>query len=288
MARLTQLAVVITLSLLNILGAQLVLAAEDGPGSASILTAEVGRLNNESLFWGPYKSNLYFGVRSRSPKSLWTGLMWSRVDNYQDVQQGFRYTCEQHEGLHGYGWDEYDARTGGVQSIHDEGNQIDITTSFVKVPGGANGGSWAARIKGVPREGAPADLKTMIHYYIAQEGTEGEIAFAGEGSPAGSDGDVTFAGTSPELGKYKLVVTKGEGKHPSSSHDLADKRHPDLTTVRSLTVPDEIQWQGKGVVFNLIQESVKYVQENYEMNEPPPAYLTYQIENKPGEGNNHD
>ncbi|KAK1453828.1 mannosyl oligosaccharide glucosidase [Colletotrichum melonis] len=287
MARITQLAVFLTLSLFNIFGAQLALAAEDGPGSASILTSEVGRLNNESLFWGPYKSNLYFGVRNRSPKSLWTGLMWSRVDNYQDVQQGFRYTCEQHEGLRGYGWDEYDARKGGIQSIHDEGNQIDITTSFVKVPGGANGGSWAARIKGVPREGAPADLKTMIHYYIAEDNSEAELAFSGENDPAGFDGDVAFGGSSQELGKYKLVITKGEGKHPSSSHDLSEKRHPDRTTVRSLTVPEEHQWQGKGVVFNLIQESVKFVQENYEMNEPPPAYLTYQIENKPGEGNTH-
>lgn len=92
MARITQLAVFLTLSLFNIFGAQLALAAEDGPGSASILTSEVGRLNNESLFWGPYKSNLYFGVRNRAPKSLWTGLMWSRVDNYQDVQQGTLYT----------------------------------------------------------------------------------------------------------------------------------------------------------------------------------------------------
>ncbi|KAK2002070.1 mannosyl oligosaccharide glucosidase [Colletotrichum falcatum] len=287
MARTTQLAVFITLSLFNIFGSQLVHAVDDGPGSASILTSEVGRLNNESLFWGPYKSNLYFGVRSRTPKSLWTGLMWSRVDSYQDVQQGFRYTCEQHEGLHGYGWDEYDARKGGVQSIHDEGNQIDIITSFVKVPGGANGGSWAARIRGVPREGAPADLKTMIHYYIAQEGTEGEIKFAGESDSPGYHGDVAFEGTSPELGKYKLVITKGEGKHPSSTHPLAEKKHPDLTTVRSLTVPEEVQWQAKGMVFNLIQESIKHVQENYEVKEPPPAYLLYQIDNKPDEGNSH-
>ena len=44
-------------------------------------------LSNESLLWGPYRPNLYFGVRARIPKSLTTGLMWARVDDYQSIQQ---------------------------------------------------------------------------------------------------------------------------------------------------------------------------------------------------------
>ena len=39
--------------------------------------------------------------------------------------------------MRGYGWDEYDARLGGKQTIYDEGNGIDITTTFVKIPGGS-------------------------------------------------------------------------------------------------------------------------------------------------------
>jgi mannosyl-oligosaccharide glucosidase len=57
---------------------------------ASILTSEVGRLNNQSLLWGPYKPNVYFGVRPRIPKSLWAGLMWVKVDNYEDLNSGTR------------------------------------------------------------------------------------------------------------------------------------------------------------------------------------------------------
>lgn len=60
-----------------------VAAIEDG---ASILTSEISRQNNQSLFWGPYKPNLYFGVRPRTPDGLWTGLMWGRVDTYNDIQ----------------------------------------------------------------------------------------------------------------------------------------------------------------------------------------------------------
>jgi hypothetical protein len=53
---------------------------------ASILINEIGRASNDSLMWGPYRPNLYFGVRPRLPKSFLGGLMWSKVDNYQDVQ----------------------------------------------------------------------------------------------------------------------------------------------------------------------------------------------------------
>lgn len=71
--------------------AALVLGASATEGGASsVLTTEIGRQNNQSLFWGPYKSNLYFGVRPRTPDALWTGLMWGRVDDYRDIQNGMR------------------------------------------------------------------------------------------------------------------------------------------------------------------------------------------------------
>ena len=44
--------------------------------------------SNSSLLWGPYRPNLYFGVRPRLPKSLLTGLLWSNVDDYKAFQKG--------------------------------------------------------------------------------------------------------------------------------------------------------------------------------------------------------
>lgn len=38
--------------------------------------------SNASLLWGPYRSNLYFGVRPRLPNSLVTGLLWLNADDY--------------------------------------------------------------------------------------------------------------------------------------------------------------------------------------------------------------
>ncbi|KAL2760850.1 glycoside hydrolase family 63 protein [Sodiomyces alcalophilus JCM 7366] len=295
MAQRRRLTVFLAFIFLHLNGLHLVLAAgeadgaessEAGPGPASILNSEVARLNNESLFWGPYKPNLYFGVQPRTPKALWTGLMWSKVENYQDVQKGFRYTCEQHE-IDGYGWEEYDARRGGIQSIHDEGNQIDITTSFVKVPAGAHGGSWAARIKGVPREGAPDDLKTMVHYYIAQEDPDAELLVENKDTGLGFEGDVIFQGRSENLGNYKLVVTAGEGGRPSNHHPLAEVRDGAFTTIRSLELPPELVWQARGIVYRQIQDSVKSLQNHHKLEEPLPPWVTYQLENSPGKGNVH-
>lgn len=126
---------------------------------------------DQSLLWGPYRPNLYFGIRPRLPQSLMTGLIWFSTANYQSVQsalaisvrkhntrvliaafQGSRHACEQDDKLDSYAWIQYDPREGGVQEIRDSENNVKITTEFLKVPGGSNGGSWAARIKGEPMD----------------------------------------------------------------------------------------------------------------------------------------
>lgn len=186
--------------------------------------------------------------------------------------------------MHGYGWDEYDARVGGVQSIHDLGNRIDITTTFVKVPGGAHGGSWAARIKGQLMPEAPKNTKTMLFYYIAQDG-EGDLEVDGEGTEFGFEDDVSFKGNSKALGDYSLVVTKGKGKNPTNGHELLKDRHGDKTIVLSAQVPAEVSWQGKPVVFKHLQEAVKFVQDNGEQGNPPPPWQVYRLGHHPAKGN---
>ncbi|KJR89943.1 mannosyl-oligosaccharide glucosidase [Sporothrix schenckii 1099-18] len=264
-------------------------------GDESALFSETARLNNDSLLWGPYRPNLYFGVRPRIPKSLVSGLMWGRADTYTDLQNHVRYTCEQNEGMEGYGWDEYDTRRGGAQTIHDTFNNIDITTSFVKVPGGAHGGSWGARIKGVPRPKAPTDdhpdasVKTMVVFYLAQEEDGSAIRVADvsgrDWDELGFAGDVTFEGASSGLGDYKVVVTKGTGAHPQSDHAYAAERDLEKTVVQSLTAPEEHLWQTKPLLFQRIKEAVDHVIAAYDPNAAPPPWHVYQLGNQPGPGN---
>ena len=121
---------------------------------------------SDSLRWGTYRPNLYFGLRPQVPQSLMTGLMWFGTQDFQSVssepnltmqsQQVLitsletRHACDQGDGLDGYTWTTYDAREGGVQEVKDSKNNVKLTTEFLKVPGGQHGGSWAARIKGEP------------------------------------------------------------------------------------------------------------------------------------------
>ena len=53
---------------------------------ANAQVADIEKATNASLLWGPYRPNLYFGVRPRIPKSLMGGLLWSRVEDYASVQ----------------------------------------------------------------------------------------------------------------------------------------------------------------------------------------------------------
>jgi mannosyl-oligosaccharide glucosidase len=53
---------------------------------ANAQVAEIEKATNDSLLWGPYRPNLYFGVRPRIPKSLMGGLLWTKVEDYSSVQ----------------------------------------------------------------------------------------------------------------------------------------------------------------------------------------------------------
>lgn len=57
-----------------------------GEDAAQHVLSENAKVSNDSLLWGPYRPNLYFGVRPRIPKSLMTGLIWAKVDSFQGVQ----------------------------------------------------------------------------------------------------------------------------------------------------------------------------------------------------------
>lgn len=49
------------------------------------------KASNDSLLWGPYRPNLYFGVRPRLPKSVLTGLLWAKVEDFASVQNSAQY-----------------------------------------------------------------------------------------------------------------------------------------------------------------------------------------------------
>jgi mannosyl-oligosaccharide glucosidase len=49
------------------------------------LTSVAATQVNDTLLWGAYRPNLYFGLRPRIPQSLMTGLMWFGTHDYQSI-----------------------------------------------------------------------------------------------------------------------------------------------------------------------------------------------------------
>ena len=82
--------------------------------SASLEALEAARTSNISLLWVP-RPNVYFGTKPRLASSLITGLLWTRVEDYAGPQNEFRHSCEQGDGMAGYGWEEFDVRNGGKE-----------------------------------------------------------------------------------------------------------------------------------------------------------------------------
>ncbi|KAL8710102.1 MAG: hypothetical protein Q9225_007342 [Loekoesia sp. 1 TL-2023] len=257
-------------------------------GEDQVVLSENAKLSNETLLWGPYRPNLYFGVRPRIPKSLTTGLLWTKVDSFTEVQNNFRHTCEQHEGMAGYGWDEYDVRLGGRQTIHDAGNMVDITTEFVKIPGGSHGGSWGVRVKGTPRENAPEHLITSIVFYAAMEGF-GSLQVSNEEDELGVEGTVKMEGSSNELGEFTLEVTDGPetNVHPPATHKSYASKPLDRTIVASLQIEDANIWQAKALLFQHMKTEIEEMISLYGNENTPPPWQIFTIANNIREGNMH-
>jgi mannosyl-oligosaccharide glucosidase len=197
----------------------------------------------------------------------------------------FRHTCEQHE-LDGYGWDEYDVRTGGRQTVHDPANHIDITTEFIKFPGGEHGGSWGARIKGTPREDASPDSKTTVIWYNTLEGL-GSLQADGDTEETGAEGDVVLKGQTVELGNFEVKITEGKGDHPQTGHPSYHEKPLDRTMVYSGQVPDDALWQTKAVLFAQLKSEIDQLLPKYGEENPPPPAQVYTIQHQPGRGNIH-
>jgi len=237
---------------------------------AAAVVSEPVHETDQSLLWGPYRPNLYFGIRPRLPQSLMTGLMWFSTLNYQSVQsafailtrsrgtlvlivafQGSRHACEQDDKLDSYTWTQYDPREGGVQEIKDSENNVKITTEFLKVPGGKNGGSWAARIKGEPMDACERrqmnsilddershatkfpTAKPMYISTVFYSGLEGLGGLEMQNDPIsqvrsiffcscvgvcvnlpsfqGFDGPVTFIGSTPDLDDFTIRIEDDPG-----------------------------------------------------------------------------
>lgn len=196
--------------------------------------------------WGPYRPNLYFGVRPQIPETLLMGLIWASGDDRNRLVDTLRDTCEQEDGVKGYGWTTYDPRVGGSQLIHDQELQIDLTTDFVK---SEDGQGWSVKVTGTPRPSAPATIKTTLIFHVALEGMAGSTrpkSLHCEHLNKGTGHSLVFGaschGQDPRLGPFDLVIST------DSSENIIHR-----TAVNSANVSEDQIWQAKSVFTDVLK-----------------------------------
>ncbi|KAF2642248.1 glycoside hydrolase [Massarina eburnea CBS 473.64] len=229
------------------------------------VTADDGAPNNASLLWGPYRPNLYLGIRPRVPDSLLMGLMWGKL---LGGEQDLRHTCEASDGMASYGWSAYDARRGGIQTIEDKGNSIDMTTSFVKKTEGQGAGNWALRVAGKPRKNARAGMKTRVVFYVAMENMDKckECKLEAHATQQGNDQNVesiNIHSEHPALGTAEIRIPR--------PFDVDGNGKPGDTVVKSMNVPKgEYLWRAKSLFVDALNQ-----ENNILSNQPGPGNMHF-------------
>ncbi|KAI0319816.1 glycoside hydrolase [Amylostereum chailletii] len=220
-------------------------------GIAYTALSQPTNATDSDLLWGAYRPNLYFGMRPRIPQSLMTGLIWFGTQDYQSFSKA-RHACEQGDGLESYTWTQYDAREGGTQVLKDGYNNVKVTTELVKVPGGVNGGSWAARVKGEPLD-PKKPSRTSFIFYAGVDGLGG-LEMETEEDDEGLEGPVVFSGTSLGLDEFTLRVVDGPNNAFVSHGPSSDafKNRIGKTHFGGFHAPPGEVWKAKDVIMQQI------------------------------------
>lgn len=229
------------------------------------------KLSRDSLFWGPYRSGLYLGIRPRHPLSLTLGLLWFNADGHEGLQR-VRHEFEQHHNVGKANWVQFDPRFGGRQEIVDNDCHINVIIDFVKSENGLN---WGVKIKAVPHKG----YENVITSFLWYSGLEGESATArgvtvsgflkldNEHNFDGYKDTLSFSGFSQELGLFEMKISDGgkgtKNKRPAPLPFLPECFNPRLTHHLSLRVADGNAWRGKDIFMTLLEDSINDLMANY-------------------------
>ncbi|RIB03101.1 Glycoside Hydrolase Family 63 protein [Gigaspora rosea] len=243
------------------------------------------RASNESLLWGTYRPNLYFGTRPRLPESLMSGLMWFGVNDLESFQK-IRHECDQSDKLEEYSYKKHDGRDFALQTITDAENNVILTTEFLKVSGGGHGGDWAVRISGKPiSEDKPSGLSIL--YYLGLEG-DGSIDLESRLDQSGLDNPVELSGETPDLGQFAIKIVDGPDNRIPRSAALKMQTHPDLRKTQYLghLIPDGDIWRAKFYLRGFYSQKLEYMREQLASgNIPAPPFL-FALSNQVHENSN--
>ncbi|RUS86055.1 hypothetical protein EGW08_006209 [Elysia chlorotica] len=152
---------------------------------------------NPERFWGTYRPQAYFGIKSRSKTSPVFGLMWmSQLTN--QMPPPLRHWCDQGDRLESYVWLKHDGENFGEQEIKEK--LFTVKTDFVKQPGGEHGGDWSARISFIPKDPSLSVVVSSF-FYVALDQDNGRL------EPKLTKGRLTSVdGWHEDLGSFELQM----------------------------------------------------------------------------------
>ncbi|KAL8670206.1 MAG: hypothetical protein Q9168_005239 [Polycauliona sp. 1 TL-2023] len=179
--------------------------------------------------------------------------MWSNADSPSNLVNNLRHTCEQNEGMAGYGWTDYDIRTGGTHDVNDTGNHVDLITHFSR----PTPNNWGLRVRSLPREDAASHQRTSIFLYLGIEEPGATIDCMKKKS-----GDIVCSGKTTDLGDFKFLVSDHRPKDVDSV----------TTSLRRLTVASDDIWETKSILSKELRR---------------PSSHGGLLEDQPGAGNLH-
>ncbi|XP_037383574.1 mannosyl-oligosaccharide glucosidase [Talpa occidentalis] len=217
------------------------------------------------LFWGTYRPHVYFGMKTRSPQPLLTGLMWAQQGATAGTPK-LRHTCEQGDGVGPYGWEFHDGVSFGRQHIQD--GALRLTTEFVKRPGGQHGGDWSWRVTVESQASGTSALPLVsLFFYVVTDGKEvlvpevvanGQLKFISGHTTELGDFRLTLltptspGDTAPKYGSYNVFWSSNPGLPlltemvKSRLNSWFQHRPPGASPERYLGLPGSLKWEDRG------------------------------------------
>ena len=140
--------------------------------------------------WGSYRPGVYFGMKTRTPMALSTGILWSGSNGWSG---NLRHQTNQDE-LTQFEWVQHDGKNYGQQNLLDRSHNLALNTTFVVKEveeiagddvigvddedtdrmGSEEESSWVQRINVKSIEKNSRKSQKSLYFYLGFEGAETE------------------------------------------------------------------------------------------------------------------
>lgn len=134
--------------------------------------------------------------------------------------------------------------------MHDAGNELDLTTEFVKKHEGQEAGNWALRVRGIPRKHTKKGSRMQVVFYVGMEKMKEcvrcEMEATAEEKGMGDDVEVEEVGIRikhPGLGRAEMRITNLKSQRRTKRAPVTGKH--ESMAVKSANVTEDEIWQSK-------------------------------------------